>query len=173
MADLLASQLIRDIPDFPKAGILFKDITPVLANAAAFQEVVDQFVERAEGLSPDVIVGVESRGFLFGAPVALALGLGFVPIRKVGKLPYQTVQEEYVLEYGTAVVEIHRDGILPGQRTLIIDDLLATGGTALAAVKLVEALGGKVVGLSVLIELSSLGGRQSLNGYDVHTLLTY
>jgi adenine phosphoribosyltransferase len=173
MAHLLASVLIRDIPDFPKAGILFKDITPVLGNAAAFQEVIDCFVERAEESSPDLIIGIESRGFIFGAPVALALGIGFVPVRKVGKLPAETIQEEYALEYGTAIVEVHRDAIQTGQRILIIDDLLATGGTAAAAGKLVETLGGKVVGFSFLIELGFLAGRQALTGYDVQALLTY
>jgi len=173
MTHLLAASLIRDIPDFPKSGILFKDITPVLGNATAFQEVIDCFVEQAQGLSPDVIVGVESRGFLFGAPVALALGVGFVPVRKVGKLPAPTIQEEYALEYGTAVVEVHRDAIHPGQRVLIVDDLLATGGTAAAAASLVEKLGGKVAGFSFLIELGFLSGRRALSGYAVQSLLTY
>ncbi len=170
---MLAASLIRDIPDFPKSGILFKDITPVLGDAAAFQEVIDRFVAQAQGLSPDLIVGVESRGFLFGTPIALALGIGFVPIRKVGKLPAETIQEEYALEYGTAAVEVHRDAIRPGQRVLIVDDLLATGGTAAAAAKLVEKLGGKVAGFDFLIELEFLAGRQALSGYDVHSLLTY
>ena len=173
MTSLLASRLIRDIPDFPKSGILFKDITPVLGDAAAFQEVIDGFVAQAQGWSPDVVVGIESRGFLFGAPVALALGIGFVPVRKIGKLPAQTIQEEYALEYGTATVEVHRDAILPGQRVIIVDDLLATGGTAAAAAKLVEKLGGKVAGFSFLIELAFLPGRSALSGYDVHSLLTY
>ena len=170
---MLAASLIRDIPDFPKSGILFNDITPVLGDAAAFQEVIDRFVAQAQGLSPDLIVGVESRGFLFGTPIALALGIGFVPIRKVGKLPAETIQEEYALEYGTAAVEVHRDAIRPGQRVLIVDDLLATGGTAAAAAKLVEKLGGKVAGFDFLIELEFLAGRQALSGYDVHSLLTY
>ena len=173
MTELLASQFIRDIPDFPKSGILFKDITPVLGNAAAFAEVIDHFVVEAQTSSPDVVVGIESRGFLFGAPVALALGVGFVPIRKVGKLPHDTLQEEYALEYGTAAVEIHRDAIQPGQRVLIVDDLLATGGTALAAAKLVEKLGGIVVGFSFLIELGFLPGRQALSGYSIQALVTY
>jgi len=173
MTQMLAASLIRDIPDFPKSGILFKDITPVLGDAAAFQEVIDRFVAQAQGLSPDLIVGVESRGFLFGTPIALALGIGFVPIRKVGKLPAETIQEEYALEYGTAAVEVHRDAIRPGQRVLIVDDLLATGGTAAAAAKLVEKLGGKVAGFDFLIELEFLAGRQALSGYDVHSLLTY
>ncbi len=171
MSDLLAAALIRDIPDFPKSGILFKDITPVLGNAAAFQEVIDCFAERAGGLSPEVVVGIESRGFLFGAPLALALGVGFVPIRKVGKLPHQTISEEYALEYGTAAVEIHQDAFAPGTRVLIVDDLLATGGTALASARLVEKLGGKVAGFSFLIELSALPGRQILEAYDVQSLL--
>jgi adenine phosphoribosyltransferase len=173
MSELLATSLIRDIPDFPKSGILFKDITPVLSNAAAFQEVIDCFVEQAENWAPDVIVGIESRGFIFGAPVALALGVGFVPMRKAGKLPAATEQEEYVLEYGTAILEVHRDSLLPGQRVLIVDDLLATGGTASASVRLVEKLGGKVAGLCFLIELGFLNGRAALNGCEVKSLLTY
>jgi len=173
MADLLAAALIRTIPDFPKSGILFKDITPVLGNPQAFQEVIDCFVERAGSLSPDVVVGIEARGFLFGAPVALALGIGFVPIRKVGKLPHETFTEEYALEYGTAAVEAHRDALSAGARVLIVDDLLATGGTALASARLVEKLGGKVVGFSFLMELNFLPGRQALSGYEVQSLLTY
>ena len=173
MTELLAASLVRDIPDFPKSGILFKDITPVLASAAAFQEIIDRFVEQAEALAPDIIAGIESRGFLFGAPVALALGIGFVPIRKAGKLPSATEREEYVLEYGTAVIEIHRDSLQPGQRVLIIDDLLATGGTAAAAARLVEKLGGKVAGLCFLAELGFLGGRAALNGYETQSLLVY
>ena len=173
MARLLAENLIREIPDFPKAGILFKDVTPVLADAAAYQEVIDALVEAAQAHGPDVVLGIEARGFLFGAPVALALGVGFVPARKAGKLPYRTFQEEYLLEYGTAAVEVHQDAVRPGQRVLIVDDLLATGGTALAAAKLVERLGGSVVGLSFLIELGFLAGRQALSRYDVQALLTY
>jgi len=173
MSELLAASLVRDIPDFPKSGILFKDITPVLGHAQAFQEVVDCLAQQAASFAPDVIAGVESRGFLFGAPVALALGLGFVPIRKAGKLPSHTEREEYELEYDTAVVEVHRDAITPGQRVLIVDDLLATGGTAAASVRLVEKLGGKVAALSFVIELSFLGGRETLSGYEVRSLLTY
>lgn len=173
MSDLQAASLIRDIPDFPKSGILFKDITPILGNPEAFREVIDALVKQAAFLKPDLIAGIESRGFLLGAPVALALGIGFVPIRKAGKLPSQTEREEYALEYGTAIVEIHRDAVQPGQRVLIIDDLLATGGTAAAAVRLVEKLGGRVGGLSFLIELGFLPGRDALNGYAVHSLLTY
>ena len=173
MTDLLARKLIRDIPDFPKPGIVFKDITPVLRNGPAFQEVIDCLVEWAEPRSPDVIVGVESRGFVFGAPVALAMGLGFIPVRKAGKLPHTTIQEEYSLEYGTSVVEIHEDAIRPGQRALIVDDLLATGGTAAASARLVETLGGSVVGFCFLVELAFLHGRDRLPGYDVQALLTY
>ena len=173
MGDLQAASLIRDIPDFPKSGILFKDITPVLGNPEAFREVIAALTEHAAFCRPDLIAGIESRGFLLGAPVALALGLGFVPIRKAGKLPSATEREEYELEYGTAIVEIHRDAVAPGRRVLIIDDLLATGGTAAAAVRLVEKLGGTVIGLSFLIELGFLPGRAALSGYEVHSLLTY
>jgi adenine phosphoribosyltransferase len=173
LTDLLATKLIRDIPDFPKPGIIFKDITPVLSHNKAFQEVIDLFVDWAGVRSPDVIVGVESRGFVFGAPVALAMGIGFVPVRKVGKLPYETIQEEYSLEYGTNIVEVHKDAILPGQRALIIDDLLATGGTASASARLVEALGAKVAGFCFLIELEFLQGRAQLSQYDVQALIQY
>lgn len=173
MTDLLAVKLIREIPDFPKPGILFRDITPVLANPAAFQEVIDRFVEWAGVRSPDVIVGIESRGFVFGAPVALALGVGFVPIRKVGKLPFQTIREEYALEYGTNVVEIHNDAIRPGQRALIVDDLLATGGTAAASARMIEQLGGRVAGFSFLIELAALDGRAVLPGHEIQALISY
>jgi adenine phosphoribosyltransferase len=173
LTDLLAEKLIRDIPDFPKPGILFKDITPVLGDCAAFQQVIDQFCDWVAPKKPDVIVGVESRGFVFGAPVALKMGVGFVPVRKIGKLPHHTIQEEYALEYGTAIVEVHRDAVLPGQRALIVDDLLATGGTAAASARLVEALGGKVIGFSFLIELEFLAGRDKLSAYDVQALIKY
>lgn len=173
MSELLAASLIRDIPDFPRPGIVFKDITPVLASAPAFQEIVDRLVDQAGPHAPDVVLGIESRGFLFGAPVALALGLGFVPVRKAGKLPHQTIRQEYALEYGTSVVEMHRDSLLPGQRVLIVDDLLATGGTALAAARLVEAVGGIIAGFSFVIELSSLPGRSALALYAVQALLRY
>jgi adenine phosphoribosyltransferase len=173
LTDLLAAKLIRDIPDFPKPGILFKDITPVLGDNLAFRQVVERFVEWAEPKAPGVVVGVESRGFVFGAPVALAMGLPFVPVRKVGKLPHDTIQEEYALEYGTNIVEVHRDAIRPGQRALIVDDLLATGGTAGASARLVEALGGVVIGFSFLIELAFLQGRERLASYDVQALIEY
>ena len=167
MSELLGASLIRDIPDFPQSGILFKDITPLLSDPAAFQEVLDRFAEHAQALAPDIIAGIESRGFLFGAPLAPALGLGFVPIRKAGKLPSQTEREEYELEYGSAVIELHRDAVQPGQRVLIVDDLLATGGTAAAAARLVEKLGGCVAGFLFLIELEFLEGRAALSEYEV------
>lgn len=170
---LLADKLIRDIPDFPKPGILFKDITPVLQDPEAFKEVIDRFTEYASERQPDVIVGIESRGFVFGAPVALALSRSFVPVRKIGKLPFTTIREDYALEYGTNTVEMHSDGIRAGQRALIVDDLLATGGTAGAAAKLIEKLGGHVAGFSFLIELTFLGGREKLSRFDVQSLISY
>lgn len=166
-------QIIRDVPDFPSDGILFYDITPVLQNPKAFNEVVCSIVQCVQPMKPDVIVGIESRGFILGAPVALELGLGFVPVRKKGKLPWETVQAEYDLEYGTNVVEIHKDAIEPGMKVAIVDDLLATGGTAKAAVQLVEELGGKIVGLSFIIELLFLKGRKALNNYEVCSLVRY
>ena len=172
-AELLAASLIRDIPDFPKKGIIFKDITPALQDPRAFAEVVEKMVEYAAERKPDVVVGIESRGFVLGAPVALKLDKGFVPVRKVGKLPHETIQCEYALEYGTSAVEMHRDAIVPGQRVLIVDDLLATGGTAAASARLVEELGGQVAGIVFLIELSFLKGIEKLAGYDVKTLITY
>jgi adenine phosphoribosyltransferase len=165
--------LIRDIPDFPTKGVLFRDITPVLQNPEAFREVVCEMAERAGTLKPDVIVGIESRGFILGAPIALELGLGFVPVRKVGKLPAETVRAEYALEYGTSTVEVHTDAIEPGQRAAIVDDLLATGGTAAAAVRLVEELGGEVAGLVFLVELTFLNGREKLPARRIETLVRY
>lgn len=168
-----AKTLIRDVPDFPKPGILFKDITPMLADAAAFHEVIGAMTREAGRMQAQRIAGIESRGFLFGAPVAHTLGLGFVPIRKVGKLPWRTRRQDYDLEYGTSAVEIHEDAVQPGQRVVIVDDLLATGGTAQAAAKLVEDLGGTVAGFLFLIELSFLPGRERLAGYDVVSLIHY
>ena len=166
-------QLIRDVPDFPADGIIFRDITPVLQNAEKFREVVCSMVDVVREMKPDVIVGIESRGFILGAPIALELGVGFVPVRKVGKLPAETIKAEYALEYGTNVVEMHKDGIKAGQRVVIVDDLLATGGTAAAAAQLCEELEGQVVGIVFLIELEFLKGRAKLPGYDVRTLVRY
>ncbi len=170
---LKAAALIRDVPDFPQPGILFKDITPVLSDHAAFAEVMEKMGEAARVFWPDVIVGIESRGFLFGTPLALALGVGFAPVRKLGKLPYQTINEEYALEYGTNTVETHTDAVLPGQRVVIVDDLLATGGTARAAAALVERLGGIVAGYCFLVELTFLDGRAQLPGREIAALIAY
>ena len=168
-----AATLIRDVPNFPVPGVVFKDITPVLADPAAFAEVIGALTEDIKRLKPDIVVGIESRGFLFGAPVAHELGVGFVPFRKAGKLPYEIVSQEYALEYGSATVEAHVDAIKPGQRVVIVDDVLATGGTAVAAGQLVEKLGGAVVGFVFFIELAFLEGRTKLAGREVTTLLTY
>lgn len=166
-------ELIRDIPDFPTDGILFRDITPVLQDARAFKEVVCTMADSVRNLNPEVIVGIESRGFVLGAPVALELGVGFVPVRKLGKLPAETIRADYALEYGTNTVEIHKDAIEVGQRVVIVDDLLATGGTAAAAVQLIEDLGGEVAGLVFLVELTFLSGRDRLGGYRTEALVQY
>jgi adenine phosphoribosyltransferase len=164
---------IRDVPDFPVPGILFRDITPLLRDAAAFAYALELMNGHVRTLSPEAIVAIESRGFLFGAPIAVELGLPFVPIRKPGKLPAERMTIEYTLEYGNNQLDIHADALGRGQRAVVIDDLLATGGTARAATKLVELVGGKVVGLVFLIELASLGGRADLQGYPVHAFLRY
>ncbi len=164
---------IASIPDYPIEGVLFRDITPLLANGPAFKYTCDQFIEFAKKVGAEVIVGPESRGFIFGCPVAHELGIGFVPARKPNKLPRETVSYEYDLEYGTNTMEIHKDAITPGQKVLVIDDLLATGGTIKAANKLVEQLGGEVVGCAFLIELEDLKGRDKLDGYEVLSLLKY
>ncbi|HEY3875298.1 MAG TPA: adenine phosphoribosyltransferase [Candidatus Kapabacteria bacterium] len=168
---LLAESLVRNVPDFPKPGILFRDITPVLASPEAMREVIDRFIEFARPKAPTAIVGIESRGFVFGMPVALEMNLPFVPVRKLGKLPYQTIREAYALEYGTNTLEMHTDTIAPGDRVIIVDDLLATGGTAAAAKRLVTRLGGTVEGLTFLIELSFLKGRSAIAGSDVLALI--
>ncbi len=173
MADLLAAALIRDVPDFPKPGILFKDITPVLEHPKACQQVVDLLAVDARDKGAEAIVGIESRGFIFGVPVALALGVPFVMARKLGKLPYDKISEEYALEYGTNTVEMHVDALRPGQKAYIIDDLLATGGTAAAAARLVERLKGTVCGFGCLIELSFLEGRKNLRPYPITALLEF
>lgn len=165
--------LIRDVPDFPIEGILFKDITTLIRNGDAFREVIDWMVDLYAGSNIDTVVAIEARGYIFGAPLAYHLGAGFVPIRKPGKLPAQTISESYELEYGTNSLEMHEDGIEPGQRVLVIDDLLATGGSARAAVNLVDRLGGEIIGVAFLIELDFLNGREKLEGYDVQSLIHY
>ena len=164
---------IRDIPDFPRPGILFRDITPLLKTSGAFQEAVDRLVQRYTPRDLDVIVGIEARGFLLAAPLAYRLGKALVPVRKEGKLPFETHSVTYELEYGPDAVEVHTDSISAGQRALIVDDLLATGGTMAAAVRLVEMTGGQVAGLAVLVELTDLKGRDRLRGYDVFSLVAY
>lgn len=164
---------IRDVPDFPQPGIIFKDITPILGDAALFQDIVSHLAERLAAERIDVVAGIESRGFIFGAPLAMQLGAGFVPIRKPGKLPADKVRVDYALEYGTDALEAHADAIRAGQRVLIADDVLATGGTAAAAARLVRQLQGDVVAFCILVELSFLGGRQKLEDTPLHTLLTY
>lgn len=164
---------IRDIPDFPKEGILFKDITPLLGDPYAFSFVTEKMAEYAGKAGAEKIFGIESRGFIFGGAVADRLGIGFVPVRKPGKLPFTTIQESYSLEYGTDSLEVHADAVRPGERVVIIDDLLATGGTARAAARLVESLNAEVSGIAFLIELSFLDGRSKLKGYDLHTFISY
>jgi adenine phosphoribosyltransferase len=164
---------IRDVPDFPQPGILFRDITPLLQNAAALRASVEWLAHRYRAAGIQQVVGIESRGFIFGTPLAYLLGTGFVPVRKMGKLPGATERVDYALEYSTNTLEITRDAIQPGQRVLVVDDLLATGGTTAATVALVERLGGQVVSLAFLIELTALGGRQPLAGRDVFALLSY
>lgn len=166
-------QAIRDIPDFPQPGILFRDITPLLAEPAAFQRVMDLLEQRYAQQSLDRVVAIESRGFLFGAALADRLGIGLAIIRKPGKLPFQTVRHEYDLEYGTDAVEIHVDAVPPGERVVVVDDLIATGGTAGAAVALVRQLGGEVVECAFVIELAGLHGRERLGDVPVFALVTY
>ena len=165
--------LIRDIPDFPQKGVVFKDITPLLADENAFSSVIDLIVVHYGRGNVDKVVGIEARGFILASPIAYHFGAGFVPVRKQGKLPWETETAEYSLEYGTAVLEIHKDSIRPGERVLIVDDVLATGGTAKATAGLVERLGGKVVGIACLIELGFLKGRENLGDHDFFSLITY
>ncbi|MDP9071799.1 MAG: adenine phosphoribosyltransferase [Actinomycetota bacterium] len=164
---------IRDVVDFPRPGVVFKDVTPLLADVDAFRFSVDTLAGHFAGAGVDKVVGIEARGFIVAAPVAHGLGAGFVPVRKGGKLPSAVEKEEYVLEYGTDVLEVHGDAVGPGQRVLVVDDVLATGGTALAATRLVEKLGAHVVGLGFVIELAFLDGRSRLAGRDVVSLITY
>jgi len=166
-------RLIRDVPDFPQPGIIFKDITPLLADKATFKGVVEQVCSHWAERPPDVVTAIEARGFIPGGAVALGLGAGFVPIRKPGKLPWKTVSQDYQLEYGTDQLQIHEDAVQPGQTVLIVDDVLATGGTAAAATQLIRKLGGVVLGIHVLIELSFLGGRGRLHGIEVVSELVY
>ena len=163
--------IIRDVPDFPKPGIIFKDITPLLKNPQALKETVNLLCIPAEGLGITSVVGIESRGFIFGAAAAVKLGVGFVPIRKLGKLPAETISEIYSLEYGTDTIEMHKDALKGGERVLLIDDLLATGGTIQAATKLIEKAGAEVSKIAFVIELGFLKGREKISGYDVSSLI--
>ncbi|MGM9937954.1 MAG: adenine phosphoribosyltransferase [Candidatus Ornithomonoglobus sp.] len=164
---------ITSIPDFPEKGIIFRDITSVFQDANGLKLAIDGIIDLVKDLEFDVVAGTESRGFLLGAPVAYALGKGFVLVRKKGKLPRETVSKTYSLEYGTAEIEIHKDAIKPGERVLLVDDLIATGGTIRAAAELIEELGGSVAGMAFLIELAGLNGRKKLDGYDVRSVICY
>ena len=164
---------IRSIPDFPEPGIIFRDVTSVLQDAEGLKLSIDEMVKLLDGVDFDVIAGVESRGFIFGMPIAYALGKPFVPVRKAGKLPCETVSQSYDLEYGQATIEIHKDAIKPGQKVVLVDDLIATGGTMEAAAKLVEQLGGEVVKMIFLIELAGLEGRKKLAKYDLASVVSY
>ena len=164
---------IRCIPDFPEPGIMFRDVTSVLQDAEGLKLAIDSMIKILEGVDFDVVAGTESRGFIFGVPVAYAMGKAFVPVRKKGKLPCETVSEKYALEYGFAEIEMHKDSIKPGQKVVLIDDLIATGGTIEAAIKLVERLGGEVVKIVCLMELAGLEGRRKLKGYDFEAVVTY
>jgi adenine phosphoribosyltransferase len=166
-------EYVRSIPDFPEEGIIFRDVTSILEDAEGLHLAIDLMQEKLKDVEFDVVVGPESRGFIFGVPIAYNLNKAFIPVRKKGKLPCETVEIEYDLEYGSAVIEMHKDSIKPGQKVVIIDDLLATGGTVEAAVKLIEKLGGEVVGLAFVIELDGLNGREKLKGYKVFNLLNY
>ena len=165
--------LIRSIPDYPNPGVTFRDITPLLGDGPAFSEAIAKIAERFVDANIQRVIGVEARGFILGAPIAVALNAGFVPVRKAGKLPWAVVREEYDLEYGSDKLEIHRDAIHPGERILVVDDVLATGGTAAATCRLVSALGGDIVALAVLIELPFLEGRAKLDGIAVKSLFSY
>jgi adenine phosphoribosyltransferase len=167
------AQAIRNVPDFPKPGIQFKDITPVLADARLFAGVIDLLTQNFNPGDVDAVVGIDARGFIFAAAAAVKLNAGFVPVRKKGKLPFQTHEQDYALEYGHATVAIHIDALKPGARVLLVDDLLATGGTAAAAAELVGKLGGKILEINFLIELSFLNGREKLKGHPVRSVITY
>jgi adenine phosphoribosyltransferase len=173
MSELDLASLIRDVPDFPTEGIMFKDVMPLIADPVAFRETIDRLAAWAGPRHPDVILGAEARGFIFGGALAYALGCGFVTARKPGKLPWETIEARYELEYGADALEVHIDAIKPGARVIVLDDVLATGGTARAKVELVERLGGVVVGALFVIELSFLNGRERIPGIDVHALIDY
>jgi len=164
---------VRDVPDFPKPGIIFKDITPILSDASLFKQAISEFCQAVGDTKIDKVVGIDARGFIFGAAIADRLNAGFIPIRKKGKLPWQTHQLAYSLEYGESVVEVHKDAINPGESVILVDDLLATGGTAVAAVELLKRLDAKLVGIHFLIELSFLNGRDKLPQNLIHSILTY
>ena len=166
-------RFIRDVPDFPETGVLFRDITPLLQNAQAFQYAIEKLTERFKGSGLEAVVGIESRGFLFAAPLAINLGVPLVPVRKPGKLPAAHMRVEYALEYGTSQLDIHRDALERDTAVVIVDDLIATGGTAVAAAKLVELLGGRVDALAFVVELVDLGGRERLQGYEVFSLIRF
>jgi adenine phosphoribosyltransferase len=172
LADKLKS-IIRDVPDFPKKGIIFKDITPLLADPAAFGELVQAFADHYRNAGITKVLGIEARGFLLAAPLAMQLKAGLVPVRKKGKLPYKRVSATYALEYGTDTLEMHEDAVKPGEKVLIVDDVLATGGTAAAVCEMVDKLGAKVAGVAMLIELEFLKGRGKLAGRDIHSLIKY
>ena len=166
-------EYVRSIPDFPEPGIIFRDVTSILQDADGLHLAIDLMQEKLDGLDFDVVAGTESRGFIFGVPIAYNLHKPFIPVRKKGKLPCETVSKEYDLEYGTATIEMHKDSIKPGQKVVLIDDLIATGGTIEAAAKLVEELGGEVVKIVFLMELAGLKGREKLAGYDVESVICY
>lgn len=164
---------VRNIPDFPEKGIIFRDVTTVLQDAEGLKLAIDSMIKLLDGVEFDVVAGTESRGFIFGVPIAYALGKPFVPIRKKGKLPCETVSAKYDLEYGSAEIEMHKDSVLPGQKVVVVDDLIATGGTIEACAKLIEELGGKVAKIIFLMELAGLHGRDKLKGYEVSSVITY
>jgi adenine phosphoribosyltransferase len=166
-------QYVRSIPDFPEKGIIFRDITSIIQSPEGLKKSIDGMIDSLKDVDFDIVIGPESRGFIFGMPVAYTLGKGFVPVRKKGKLPCETIQKEYALEYGTAVIEMHKDAIKPGDKVVIIDDLVATGGTIEAIIQMVESLGGEVVKIQFVMELAGLKGREKLRNYDVDSLLVY
>lgn len=173
MNNSLLEKSVRNIPDFPKPGILFRDVTTLIQNKAAFKKAVDLLSKKYKGKGFDKVAGVEARGFIFGAAVAYKIGAGFVPVRKKGKLPHKTISTTYELEYGTDTLEIHKDAILPGEKVLVIDDLLATGGTVKAVTELVSQLGGKISGIGFVIELVDLHGKDKLKGYPLYSLVKF